>query len=285
MRNKKILITGANGYIGKNITKFLLDNGYHVIAVDYKVDNIDSRSKIIEIDLFNLDVENLYEYFNKPDILLHLAWRDGFVHNSSRHINDFSSHFSFITRMVEEGVKHVATIGTMHEVGHVERAVDEFTSCNPTTQYGLAKLFLRKSLEIYFSNHKDVVFQWLRIYYIVGDDKYNNSVFTKIIQMERESKKTFPMTSGNNKYDFIDIQLLSEYISRSILQTEIKGIINCSTGKPISLRTKIEEFLRINNYKIIPNFGEFPDREYDSPVVYGDNEKINRIISKTKKEL
>ncbi|MFR3431567.1 MAG: hypothetical protein ACLTTH_16475 [Holdemanella porci] len=35
--------------------------------------------------------DNPYEYFENPDVLLHLAWRDGFVHTSPFHIQDLPS--------------------------------------------------------------------------------------------------------------------------------------------------------------------------------------------------
>ena len=43
---------------------------------------------------------------------------------------------------------------------------------------------------------------------------------------------------------------------------------------------KHEEFIAKNNYKIRPQYGAFPDRPYDSPGVWGNPEKINRILEK-----
>ena len=80
----KIIVTGANGYLGSGIVKAILDKGHEVIAVDFKTDNVDERAKKIEGNLFEID--NPYVYFDKPDALLHLAWRDGFVHYSDAHI-------------------------------------------------------------------------------------------------------------------------------------------------------------------------------------------------------
>lgn len=87
----KILVTGANGYLGHGIVKTILDAGIEVIANDFRVDSIDKRAKIIAGNIF--EVENPYDYFEQPDILLHLAWRDGFVHYSNAHINDFTKFY------------------------------------------------------------------------------------------------------------------------------------------------------------------------------------------------
>ena len=76
----KILVTGANGYLGQGIVKSILELGHDVVAADFSVQNIDNRAKTIACNLF--EVENTYQFFGEPDVLLHLAWRDGFVHYS-----------------------------------------------------------------------------------------------------------------------------------------------------------------------------------------------------------
>ena len=48
----KVLVTGANGYIGRHVVKNLLDNGLDVIACDINVENMDSRVK--KIAMLNL---------------------------------------------------------------------------------------------------------------------------------------------------------------------------------------------------------------------------------------
>lgn len=48
----KILVTGANGYLGQGIVKQILDNGNEVIAIDFKTDNVDSRADKRNCNLF-----------------------------------------------------------------------------------------------------------------------------------------------------------------------------------------------------------------------------------------
>jgi dTDP-6-deoxy-L-talose 4-dehydrogenase (NAD+) len=89
--------------------------------------------------------------------------------------------------------------------------------------YGIAKDSLRRSL-ILMARNTDLVVQWLRAYYIYGDDKRNHSIFTKIIQAEEKGQETFPFTSGKNKYDFIHIDELASMIAASVMQKEISGV-------------------------------------------------------------
>lgn len=272
----KILVTGANGYIGSKVVKYLCDENISVVATDLCSENVDYRAKFINVNIFE-DRDNWYDFFDHPDVCLHLAWRDGFIHNSNKHMSDLSSHYKFITNLITNGLKQIAIMGTMHEVGFYEGAIDENTNCNPLSQYGVAKNALRKSIEI-FANQHNCKFQWLRAFYIYGDDLYGNSIFCKIRQAVKEEKTTFPFTSGKNKYDFIHINDLVNQISKAVLQNKVLGIINVCSGKPISLSEKVEWYIKENGLKIKLDYGKFPDRPYDSPCIYGDNKKIKEII-------
>lgn len=275
---KKILVTGANGYIGKNVTQWLLNNNYKVIAVDIKLDKIDKRAEKIELNIFE-NREILLPYLKDVDTCIHLAWRNGFVHNSLTHLQDIPLHYEFLENLSENGIKNINVIGTMHEIGYWKGEIDESTETNPISFYGIAKNSLRQSLDI-LKKRNGISLKWLRVYYIQGDDKNNNSIFSKILQKEEEKVEKFPFTTGLNKYDFIDIKDLSEMISKSSIQVEITGIINCCSGKAVSLKEKVEEFLQKNNLKIKLEYGAFPNREYDSPEVWGNNEKIKKILLK-----
>lgn len=173
----------------------------------------------------------------------------------------------------------LAVMGTMHEVGYWEGTIDENTPCNPISMYGIAKDALRKSM-IQYTNQKGCVLQWLRAYYILGDDKKNNSIFCKLLNAAEEGKKTFPFTTGKNKYDFINVDELAHLISAAVMQSEVSGIINVCKGQPISLAERVERFIVEHNLDIKLEYGAFTDRPYDSPCVYGDATKINKILTK-----
>ena len=275
----KVLVTGANGYIGRHVVTTLLNMGHNVIACDIHIDQMDSRALCIEENLFE-NLDDIFVRLGAPEVCIHLAWRDGFMHNSPNHIGDLSSHYRFLTAMIDAGVKHLAVMGTMHEVGYWEGAIDENTPCKPLSMYGIAKNALRQALLLYCKG-KDCLLFWLRAYYILGDDTHNHSIFAKLLQADKEGKAYFPFTSVKTKYDFITVEELARQIAVASTQSEVTGIINCCSGKPVSLSDRVEQYIAEHNLSIRLDYGKYPDRPYDSPIIYGDASKINEIMDKT----
>lgn len=270
----KVLVTGANGYLGKGVVSVLLDEGADVVATDLKTDYIDSRAKIIVGDIFEL--VDPYVYFGKPDVLLHMAWRDGFVHDSVNHINDLPKHMSFLTKMIQSGVKQVAVLGSMHEIGFYEGSISEHTVCNPLSLYGISKNALRQIVELECQKNSKI-FQWLRGYYIVGNTCDGNSIFSKLVQAIQQGKNEFPFTMGQNQYDFLDYSIFCKLVAHCVMQSEINGIINICSGKPEKLVERVERFIKENGFDITLKYGAYPDRAYDSKAIWGNSEKIDLI--------
>lgn len=274
----KIVITGANGYIGSHVVKALLDENHEVIAIDLRFDKVDNRAIKFVSNIFDKD-ENFFEKWGNPDALIHLAWQDVPVHNSTSHIDNLPLHFHFIKNLVDNGLKQVIATGSMHDVGYFEGVIDENTPTYPATLYGIGKNTLRQVLEVYLKD-KAVTFQWLRFFYTYGDDlNSSGSLFSKILQLENEGKDLFPFTDGKNQYDYLHVDKLASQIAAVVAQKEITGIINCCSGRPTSIKDKVEEFLKENNLKIKPEYGKFPSRPYDSPIIYGDSTKIDKILN------
>lgn len=272
----KILVTGANGYLGQGIVKEILNSGNKVVATDFSTTNIDPRAKKVEANLFEID--DPFNYFDQPDVVLHLAWKDGFVHDSMAHLDNLPLHYKFLEKMIDANIKRICVMGTMHEVGFYEGSIDENTPCNPMSLYGISKNALREAVKALTQN-SNTIFQWLRGYYIVGNTKYGASIFSKIAFAESKGQKKFPFTSGLNQYDFLDYSDFCKQVAAAVGQDKIDGIINICSGRPEKLSDRVEKFIRENNFKIKLDYGKYPDRPYDSKAVWGNNKKIAKILS------
>ena len=271
----RIMVTGADGYIGRGVVSQLLDAGHKVMAMGLcscglSHDNLEEHVG----DVFSYD----FQSNENPDVLLHLAWRNGFSHNDISHLDDLSKHYLIIKAALEAGVKRIAVMGSMHEVGYHEGAVDENTPCNPTTPYGVAKNSLRQLTGELCRQH-GAQMQWLRGFYLVSNDGRGCSIFSKIVAAEREGKDEFPFTSGRCKYDFLPYEDFCRQVVAVVEQDEVNGIINICSGEPIGLGDYIEHFINENGFSIKLDYGKYPDRPYDSPAIWGDAAKIRKILA------
>lgn len=273
----KVLVTGANGYLGRGVVEKLLDMGHEVIAADFSINDIDERAKRNEVNLFSID--DPFAYFGKPDAVIHMAWRDGFAHYSNAHIEDLPNHFSFLSKLCESGLKSISVIGSMHEVGFYEGCISENTPCHPTTPYGISKNALRQLTEM-LALKNCVSAKWLRGYYIVGNNTKGASIFSKLAAAAIEGKNTFPFTLGQNQYDFIDYEDFCRQVALASTQNEIDGVIEICSGHPEKLADRVERFIKENGFDITLDYGAFPDRPYDSKAVWGSSMKIAQILDK-----
>ena len=275
----KILVTGANGYLGQGIDRQIIESSHTVIATDFTTQYVDDRAIKKDCNLF--EIENPYEYFEKPEAVLHLAWRDGFIHYSDAHMTDLPQHYAFLKTMITSGIHKIAVMGSMHEVGFFEGSVKADTPCHPLSLYGISKNALRDSVQL-LAQKQQIIFQWLRGYYIVGNSGFGCSVFSKIAEAAAEGKKGFPFTLGQNQYDFIDYEDFCHQVAAVVCQDKVDGIINICSGKPEKLADRAERFIKENNYDIKLEYGAFPDRPYDSKAIWGDDSKVKQILESGK---
>lgn len=270
----KVMVTGSDGYIGQGVVAELLNKGCEVTAMGFTPCGIKHKNLKENLgDIFSYD----FNSSEIPDVVLHLAWRNGFIHNDLSHLEDLPKHYLFLKAALNAGVNRVAVMGTMHEVGYHEGAVSESTPCNPTTLYGVAKNALRQMTKELCRQH-DAQLQWLRGFYLVSNDGRGSSIFAKLVNSEREGKKEFPFTSGRCKYDFLPYDQFCQQVVAAVTQDKVDGVINICSGQPIALGEYIEHFISENGFSIRLAYGKYPDRPYDSPAIWGDSTKIRQIL-------
>ncbi|GGA56479.1 nucleoside-diphosphate sugar epimerase [Pseudoclavibacter endophyticus] len=286
-----VLVTGAAGYIGRHVVNALSDRGDRVTAVvrPGSAERVPAPKRAGSVEAVELDVlapetdlDALLEAAGPgdggaPDAFIHLAWEKGFAHAAPEHLLRLSDHYRVLRHAAQAGVGRLAVLGSMHEVGYHEGAITADTPTNPLSLYGIAKDALRRSVFASLGELTELL--WLRAYYIYGDDRNNQSIFTKLLEAADAGKTTFPFTTGTRKFDFIRVEELGRQIAVAASQSEVTGVINVSTGTPVSLGEQVEAFIAEHGLDIALEYGAFPDRPYDSPVIYGDATEITQILA------
>jgi dTDP-6-deoxy-L-talose 4-dehydrogenase (NAD+) len=274
----RVVVTGAGGYLGPHVVSALADRGHEVIAVVRPGSDaaVDPRAARLEADILAADFD--VSVWGDAPGLVHLAWKDGFVHNSPAHMMQLSAHYRLLTAAAAAGTARIVALGTMHEVGYWEGAITADSPTDPKSQYGIAKEALRRALPLALPD--TVSLAWARAYYIYGDDRRSNSIFRKLLEAVDAGKTVFPFTSGKNRFDFIRVEELGRQLAALTDAVDVSGTLNCSTGEPVSLADQVERFIAENDLPISLEYGAYPDRPYDSPGVWGDAAVIREVMSR-----
>lgn len=262
---KKVLVTGANGFIGTNLLKLLNQKQIFTYAVikdeNEKVNTINDLPyvKIIYCSLEEINSlpQNIFD--KDIDACIHLAWDGSFGEKRGdfvRQHNNIKYTIELIETLKKMNIKRFVGAGTLAEKDVLNYHLDDGATPNPVSLYGIAKLnthLITKTictkLEI------EHIWCYLSNTYGVGNTTNNfvNMAAKKILAKERAT-----FTAGNQTYDFV-------YISdtvRAIYYAASKGITNNSyylgSGNPRLLK----DYIHIIRDTIDPQYpiflGEIP---------------------------
>lgn len=271
----KVLVTGATGFIGRAIVKELLYRGHNVVASARNETDMEGCEFIPYEINGNIETENLFEYFGKPDLLIHCAW-DGLPNYESRiHIDQVGQHFYFIENLVYHGLKDYAVIGTCLEYGKRNGMCREDFPTNPTTAYGLAKKELYSEL-----SKLDCLFKWFRLFYVYGDGQRGDTLLEQIKKCNAQGQERFKVSEVTR--DFIEINEAVKLICDCAIQKQTYGIINISSGNPQKISDFAMKFILDNNLSIRLTHG-YPKKIYEPDFFYGDTHKLNKICKRLRK--
>jgi len=78
--------------------------------------------------------------------------------------------------------------------------------------------------------------------------------------------------------DYLSVTKVSEYIARIAEQKDVVGTINCSSGKPIAIKTLVKEYAESFGSDIQFNYGYYPYKNYEPMAFWGSDMKLKKII-------
>lgn len=206
---KKVLVTGANGFIGKNLVKALLDRGYTVIALDIRFDDVlVNNPNVVCVNVMNKSVESLKTEIQDGEYacFFHLAW----MGTSGPNRADYSMQLSnvkmtcdYILLCKEIGCKRVVYASSINEMETYEYLQSDDIEISGGYIYGTGKLAGHLMGEtVAYMNGVEFIPVIITNIYGVGE-KSARMVYTSINKLLKGEHCSF--TAGYQTYDFIYI--------------------------------------------------------------------------------
>ena len=143
----------------------------------------------------------------------------------------------------------------------------------PANPYALAKDTLRKLVQE-MNKKYGFSFKWVRLFYMYGPGQNPSSIIPLLEKAIDKGEPEFNMSGGEQLRDYLFVKDVAENIISIAGQTEINGILNCCSGKPISVRKLVEEHIAGKRSSIKLNLGHYPYPDYEPMAFWGDPSRL-----------
>ena len=273
---KKILILGGSGFLGKNLlVKLVRFRRYKITSINNKT--LKNSKKIKKISYISC---NIYNYQKLRKKLKNKKF--DFVINFSGNIDHsdkketFKAHFDGVKNIVKyikltkSGL--LIQAGSSLEYGENKSPQNEKQICKPLSAYGEAKLLSSKFI---MKNLNDFII--LRPYQIYGPHQKKNRLIPITIDSCIKNLK-FPCTQGSQKRDFLYIDDFIDLIIKILRSKKINSdIFNVGSGKPIKVKKAILTIVK-KIKKGNPLFGKIKMRKDEKNSLYPNLNKIKKTF-------
>lgn len=271
---QKILITGATGFVGKQIINSLQSSevDLHIIVRNSSKEKIPAEQKFARVtytdDLFSENPDWWLDKCSEIDTVVHVAWyaEPSLYLNSSRNISCLTGSLSLANGAIKAGVRRFVGIGSCLEYDTTAGYLSIDTPLRPKTLYGSAKTSLYLTLSSWF-RETGLEFCWCRLFYLFGEGDSPKRLWG-YIKKNIENKKPIALTEGNQIRDYINVDEAAEQIVEKVFSNYV-GATNICSGVPITVRELATGLAESLGGEHLLNFGVKADRPDEPRCIVG----------------
>jgi UDP-glucose 4-epimerase len=282
---EKILITGVAGFIGSQVSRRFIQEGYEVIGIDDlsngKLENIPEAVTFIQGDLALRETTNKIPSHCK--IILHLAGQSSGETSFDDPVVDLEKNIISTVNLVQYGIENsverLVYASSMSVYGDVEdKPIAESEDCEPLSCYGVGKLAAEGYLKVY---QTQLPYVSLRMYNVYGpgqDMKNLRQGMVSIFLAQALQSGNIMVKGSVERYrDLIYIDdMVETWFRAATYKSALCQTLNVGTG----IKSTVEELLNKICYKI-------KGSEYyvegntlgDQNGIYADTTKLNKILA------
>lgn len=242
---KKVLVTGAKGFIGQNVIEPLKNKNFTVLSPDSK-----------ELNLLNPEEVRQYIENYKPYYLLHLAWdvTPGKYLHSNNNYKWLSASRYLLDIFKDNGGQRVVVAGTCFEY-----------------YYDYAYSVCKKELLEYLQN-LNISYGWGRIFYLYGENEYKTRLVPSIISSILDNKEV-KCTDGEQIRDFMYVKDVAKAFVE-LLDSEVQGSVDIGFGEGVKVKDLINKIAEIMDGKNLIKLGALQRPENDIDCIIADSKRL-----------
>lgn len=280
MENRKVLIIGGNGFIGKNLCSKFLKESYEVYSLDItKPDKLRSKINYIVGDFFDDDF--LYKCLEGMNLIIHSLSTINPGNSNEKYMQGYSKDLLQSIKLFSWVVKKKTKLIFLSSGGTVygdqkKQPIDETRLAVPINHYGTVKLCIENVMRTFNTQaHCNMLIARISNPYGPGQD-YTKGVgfIDAAIKKALNGESIEVWGDGDTIRDYIYIDDVCDMIFTLSKYDGKEEIFNISSGKGLSLNEILRE---IRNLNLNINVRYTPSRNVDVKSIVLDNKKIREI--------
>ncbi|MCI0400602.1 MAG: NAD(P)-dependent oxidoreductase [Gammaproteobacteria bacterium] len=272
---KRVLVTGATGFVGRHSLSALLARNYEVHAVTSKA--IGQQYPNVQWHCGNLlDSSQTKDLLGavRPSHLLHFAWyaEPGKYWHSPENFRWVSASLDLVQTFHKHGGWRAVLAGSCAEYSWSREICDEqATPVRPSSVYGICKHALQVLLAAY-SGATGLSSAWGRIFYVYGPYEKPQRLVPSVARALLRGEPA-ACTHGEQECDFMHVRDVADAFC-ALLDSDISGPINVASGVPVKVKDFAVALAERVGRRDLLRFGAIAPSPNDPPRLVADVSRL-----------
>jgi len=277
---KRVLLTGARGFIGSNCVNELVTKGFEVHAVSSKgrYNNYPQQVEWHHTDLHNAEHILRLTAAVRPEYLLHLAWdvTHGSYWQSLENLRWVKASLSLLQAFIDAGGQRAVMAGSCAEYDWNYRyCTEEITPLRPATLYGVCKNALH-SMVAAAGREAEISTAWGRLFSIYGPGERRGRLVPTVITSLLNEEEAL-CTHGEQIRDYLYVKDAAQALV-ALLSSSVEGPVNIASGRPVVLKELIAQAAELAGRPDLVRLGALEVKEDDPPLLLASTRRLKEEV-------
>jgi nucleoside-diphosphate-sugar epimerase len=278
--SRRVLVTGASGFVGRRTLAPLVERGFEVHAVVRRTPAGDEPGVHTHaVDLLDDNARRALVQGLAASHLLHLAWfaEPGAFWTAPENAAWVAATVRLAYEFAEAGGERAVLAGSCAEYDWgADQPLREDSPLRPGTFYGVCKDATRRVVEA-LGEHLGLAVAWGRIFFLYGPGEDERRLVASVARALARGERA-PVSEGSQVRDFLHVDDVAGAFA-ALVDSDARGPLNVASGEGVAVRQLAELLAQAAGRPDLLDIGAVPPRPGDPPAIVGDPERLRHELS------